>query len=338
VLFANQRVGDSGHVALSITNTAAADGFSEALNASIGGNGNVLAGGSFNLLAAGNTDNTSLLVGLDTSSAGARSGTATLTLASDGTGSSGLGTFGLGTQTVTVNGSVYRLASASAASAQPGAAGQPACGWHLSAVAITSGQHRRGRRLQRRPERQHRRQRRRHGRWLASACWPPGPAACALSWAWTPAAPVPRAARPPSRWRPTAPAPAGLALGIAGQQIGVSGDVYRLAVPVVNTAPITLVARVGDIAPSSTVNVANSGADAYTERLNASIASTPAGWAASGSVNGLATGQNSNALTLALNTTVAGSFAGSAGVALVSSGAGTTLAPDADLGRPPTWP
>jgi hypothetical protein len=331
VVFANQRVGDSGAVALSITNTAAADGFSEALNASLSGNGSVLASGSFNLLAAGNTDNTSLLVSLDTSSAGARSGTATLTLTSDGTGSSGLGTFGLGTQTVTVNGGVYRLASASAASPSPVVlANQREGGSLTQAITLANTAAADG-----------------FSEGLNGSIAASGAATAGGSFSLL-AAGASSSALFVGVDTSTAGAKSGTAtltlasdgtgtsgfaaLGIAGQQIGVSGDVYRLAVPVVNTAPITLVARVGDIAPSSTINVANSGADAYTERLNASIASTPAGWSASGSVNGLATGQNSNALTLALNTMVAGSFAGSAGVALVSSGAGTTLAPDADLG------
>jgi hypothetical protein len=211
-VFANQRVGGGLTQAVSFTNTALNDGFSEGLNASISASGTATAGGSFTVLAAGASSG-ALFVGVDTSTAGAKSGAATITLASDGTGTSGFGALGIGTQNV-----------------------------------------------------------------------------------------------------------------------AVSGDVYRLATPAVNTAPITLVARVGDSAPSATINVANSGADAFTERLNAGIASTPAGWSGSGNVNGLATGQNSNALAVALNTTVAGSFAGTAGVALVSSGAGTTLAADADLG------
>jgi hypothetical protein len=47
------------------------------------------------------------VVGLDTSTAGAKSGTATITLQSDGTGTSGFSAIGIGTQTVNVSGNVY---------------------------------------------------------------------------------------------------------------------------------------------------------------------------------------------------------------------------------------
>jgi hypothetical protein len=64
-------------------------------------------------LNAGATDSSSLTVGIDTSSAGHKSGTATISLASDGTGTSGFAALAIGTQTVNVSGDVYRLASAS---------------------------------------------------------------------------------------------------------------------------------------------------------------------------------------------------------------------------------
>ena len=115
VNFGNVRVGTVTDQALSITNTAANDGFSEKLNASISSNGApVTATGSFNLLAAQSTDSSSLHVGIDTSSAGAKSGSATIALASDGTGTSGLGITPLTSQTVNVSGNVYRLAQGEA--------------------------------------------------------------------------------------------------------------------------------------------------------------------------------------------------------------------------------
>jgi hypothetical protein len=93
VVFANRHVGDDASQALSLTNTAANDGFSERLNASIGGvTGNATSNnGSFALLNAGATDSSALTVGIDTSSAGHKSGTATISLASDGAGTSGFG-------------------------------------------------------------------------------------------------------------------------------------------------------------------------------------------------------------------------------------------------------
>ena len=112
VNFGNVRIGTATDQVLSISNTAANDGFSEKLNASISSNGApVTATGAFNLLGPQATDNTSLHVGIDTSSAGAKSGSATITLVSDGTGTSGLGQTSLPSQTVNVSGNVYRLAN-----------------------------------------------------------------------------------------------------------------------------------------------------------------------------------------------------------------------------------
>ena len=51
-------------------------------------------------------------VGVNTGTAGAKSGTASLTLTSDGTGTSGLAALGLGTQQVAVSGKVYAPAVA----------------------------------------------------------------------------------------------------------------------------------------------------------------------------------------------------------------------------------
>ena len=114
VNFGNVHVGAAATQALSITNTALADGFSEKLDASLGGaTGNATASGSFTLLGPTATNNSSLVVGIDTSSAGHKSGTGSITLTSNGTGTSGLGNTALTSQTVNVSGDVYNLASSS---------------------------------------------------------------------------------------------------------------------------------------------------------------------------------------------------------------------------------
>jgi hypothetical protein len=97
---------------LTISNAAANDGFSESLNASIGGvSGGVNTnGGSITALSPGSSNSSSLSVGIGTGSAGSKNGTATITLTSNGTGSSGLGLTALTSQTVTVTGAVYRYA------------------------------------------------------------------------------------------------------------------------------------------------------------------------------------------------------------------------------------
>jgi hypothetical protein len=120
VAFGNHHVGDTLTQPITVSNLAGNDGFSEKLNASIGGTtGTVTASGSFNLLAPGATDNTSLIVNLTTTAAGANAGTVTINFVSDGTGTSGLGQTPLASQTVNISGSVFRLASPSNHSPEP---------------------------------------------------------------------------------------------------------------------------------------------------------------------------------------------------------------------------
>ncbi|MEI6603709.1 MAG: autotransporter-associated beta strand repeat-containing protein [Verrucomicrobiota bacterium] len=112
------RVGDTfGTSAVSIHNTAAADGFSEGLNASASStSGGASSTGSVTSLAANATNNTSLLVGLggnaNTGTAGAKSGSVTVSLASTGSGTSGYGSTALSSQEITVSGGVYDFAQA----------------------------------------------------------------------------------------------------------------------------------------------------------------------------------------------------------------------------------
>jgi hypothetical protein len=113
VAFGNIHVGATAPTQLlTLSNQAANDGFSESLNASIGGatGGVTTNGGSFNALAPGSSNGSSLSVGISTASAGSKNGSATISLNSNGTGSSALGLTALTPQTVTVTGSAYRLA------------------------------------------------------------------------------------------------------------------------------------------------------------------------------------------------------------------------------------
>ena len=114
VVFANQRVGAINLTqALTITNTAVANGFSESLNATIASTGDACLAAASTCLAPGASSSV-LQVGLNTASAGARSGQATITLASDGTGTSGFSALGIGTQVINVSGNVYNTAVGSA--------------------------------------------------------------------------------------------------------------------------------------------------------------------------------------------------------------------------------
>jgi hypothetical protein len=109
--------GTFGASALTIANTATA-GVSEGLDASFGtATGSAMSnGGTITTpLAAGSSNNTSLTVtiaGGAQNTAGTFTGTVPVNLTSDGTGTSGLGTTALTTQTVTVTGKVWNLASA----------------------------------------------------------------------------------------------------------------------------------------------------------------------------------------------------------------------------------
>lgn len=113
VALGNRRVGDTAPapVALTITNMAVDDGFSERLDASVGATtGRATGTGSVALLAPEAGSN-AISVGIDTSVAGSN-GTVEILLASNGEGTSGSGVTPLASQTVTLEGGVYRLAAA----------------------------------------------------------------------------------------------------------------------------------------------------------------------------------------------------------------------------------
>lgn len=116
VVIANQRVGGAAGQLLNVANTAAAGSFSEALNAGFSGTTGAATtnGGSVSNLIAGGVNSAAMRVGLDTASAGAKSGSVTIAYQSDGTGpngNSGLAAIGAGSQTIGVSGNVYQAAS-----------------------------------------------------------------------------------------------------------------------------------------------------------------------------------------------------------------------------------
>ncbi len=109
----NARVGGTLSQALSISNSASPP--AESLDVSLGGTtGSATSSGSISLLGAGATNSSSIVVGLGTTAAGALSGTVTLGYLSDGSGTDGSGTTSLGTSKLTLSGTVYREATASA--------------------------------------------------------------------------------------------------------------------------------------------------------------------------------------------------------------------------------
>ena len=143
ITLANQRVGGNGASALTISNTAAPGAFSEALNAGIAGvTGGATAGGHLTNLAAGASDGGTVSVGVNTTSAGLKSGTVTIGYQTDGTGSnghSGLAAIDAGAQTVTVSGAVYRLANASTSIGPVTAVGRVGGPAATTVLGITNG-------------------------------------------------------------------------------------------------------------------------------------------------------------------------------------------------------
>jgi hypothetical protein len=106
--------GTSLSQALSITNTAPSGGFSEKLDATFGTltGGATTNSGSISLLAAGGTS-TAMSVGLDSLTAGGKSGSVQVNFASNGDGTSGLAPLALDPQTVSLTATVLDPAVAS---------------------------------------------------------------------------------------------------------------------------------------------------------------------------------------------------------------------------------
>ena len=116
VNFGDVHVGASVTQALSVTNSAPTTG-AENLDGSIGSatGAAIDNGGSFTGLAPSFTNSGSLAVGLSTSTSGVESGTAIVSLESDGTGIDSNGITPLASQTIDVSGTVDNYATAAIA-------------------------------------------------------------------------------------------------------------------------------------------------------------------------------------------------------------------------------
>ncbi|HNT37983.1 MAG TPA: choice-of-anchor D domain-containing protein [Rubrivivax sp.] len=343
VVIANQRVGGSASQALTVSNTAAAGAFSEDLRASFGSNSGAATnnGGSINALLAGSSDSSSLRVGVDTSSAGSKSGSVTLNYQTTGTVggvSNGLALAGANApQTINVSGHVYQAASGQLVgnvmnfgtlqvgqqvsqdlvvrntasgpagfvedlNASFGAAGNAQISGSGSLSGITAGSDSTAA----------------NGTMTVTVT---GSTAGALNSGITvnyfSAGEVGGASN-------------GLGvLSVGSEFFGVNGtisavgNVINQASPQFGSTSVNLGAvRVGAASPTASINLTNQATATPQAALNASIASNGAPVTASGSVSLLAPGASSSALQVGLNTAVAGNFtgvnAGSATVQLVS--------------------
>ena len=332
VVFANRHVGDAASQALSLTNTAANDGFSERLNASIGGvTGNATSnGGSFALLGAGASNGSSLSVGIDTSSAGRKTGTATISLASDGTGTSGFAALGIGTQTINVSGDVYRLASASTiATVQFGNVHvgdvvsqalsltntAAADGFSESLDAVFTGAS--DTRIQT------------SGSVSGLAAGASNDSSLVVGLDTSVAGSLTGFATVAFTSNGTGSSGLGLT-ALGSQNVGVTTNVavYRFADgELTNTQPVDFGAhRVGDVVANVDVGVRNAAInDGFSEALNASVASVDTGFTASGAADLVAAGATSSGdITVGLDTSTAGVKSGNARLSYVSDGTGTS--------------
>ncbi len=312
--------GDYVYQSVTITNTAAADGYSEALDVSVTGiSGAVGSVGSISLLAAG-ASSSAIAIGLLTASAGAETGQAVIVVQTDGTGTDANAALTLSTQTLNVTGSVYNYATASVGTASPihfanhhvgdvvlqtvtlaNAAAADGYSENLDAsvASVTGG--------------------------LSGQGSVSGLAAGASSTAITLALGT-----------ATAGAFSGTAtlnllsdgtgidnLGttvLTAQTIAATGTLYGYATAS-NVGSVNFgVVHVGSLASQalSLRNLAATGG--YGENLDATIATATSGLSASGTVSGLAAGAASTALGVTLATATAGVISGSATLALASDG------------------
>ena len=111
VSFGATHVGDLVSQTLTVSNTATTDGYSEKLDASFGtATGGITTNGVASLIDAG-SNSSAMSVGIDTTTAGAKSGNVDVNFNSNGTGTSGLATISSGFQNVSVSGDVYNYAN-----------------------------------------------------------------------------------------------------------------------------------------------------------------------------------------------------------------------------------
>ena len=334
----NVRVGDlSPTAAVSVTNQATGNP-QAALNASITGNAPVTASGSFTLLAPGATDATSLQVGMNTATAGAVNGTATIAFVSDASNIGGCAPncqMALPSQDVAVQGGVFQVAqpdvpaTVDVGNFRLGTGASQALTIANTSVAPAGFQEGLDAAV---------------GGTAGAATASGGPISNLAAGGSSSAISVGIDGGTATAGANSGTVTLNLAsngagtsglptLALADATVTVTGTGYRLANPVLDTTDVTLVARRGDAAPTGGIGVTNQSPDAFTEGLNATVGAAPAPFAASGAIANLgAGGSDGTSLQVSLNTATAGSFGGSVQVDFVSTGAGTTGAADISVG------
>jgi hypothetical protein len=321
----NVRIGAvSPTASLSVTNQATVAP-QAALNASIAGNAPITAAGSFNLLAPGATNNTSLQVGMNTSQAGAINGTATVSFVSD---ASNVGNCApncqltLASQNVQVTGGVYRLANPTGLTPSVTLAARVGDAVPAAAIGVTNAS----------PDAFT------EGLKATFTGAPVNVATqgsignlaagltdttsmrvglASTATAGTFAGPV------QVRFDSTGAGTTGAAdVQVGSSTVAFTGRVYTPAVGALDTGSVDFgIVRVGDaVAPRSVTVTNTAAASPLNDTLRASMGTASAGFTAAGSVGGLGAGASNapGTLTVGVNTAVAGVFNGAAQVAFSS--------------------
>ncbi len=315
---------------IGVTNSATADGFSEGLNALLGsfsGTGsNLLSGsGSITNLAAGLSNNSGLLVTLNTSATGQVTATVQVLLASNGAGTSGLGLTALPAQNVAVTGqitgTVGTLAAASAATPNPINLGNvrigaisptqdislsniatgPAEGLNASVSTASSGLTA-------------------NGSFSNLAAGATNNTSLVVGMNTTTAGSKSGSVSVTTTSDGTFNNGVTTALGT--QAVAVTGAVYQTAsATVLPTSPINLgSSRInGTLGQNLSITNSAPNTNGYTETLGGSVTGTTGSATAGGSFAGVAQGSSSNAINVGLMTNTAGVVSGSATVGFTSS-------------------
>ncbi len=323
--FGDLHTGATANVSLGVTNTQPADAYSEALDGSVGAaTGDITASGSFTGLTAQATDATDLQVTLNTTTDGAKTGTAVVSLTSDGTGVDGNGLTPLPSQTISATGTVFNYATASVIAPNPINFGEHHAGDPLrqtlsignlgtadgfsesldAEIASTTGAA--------------------TGSGSIAAIAAGANASLTIGLSST----TPGIQSGTAVIALTSDGTNIDTLGttaLSAQTIAVAGTLYNYATAS-TAAPIPVnfgIVHVGDTV-SRTLSIANDAtADGFSEGLDASIGNASAGVIANGAFNGLtAAATDSTDLTVGLNTASAGTISGTATIAPVSDGSG----------------
>ena len=321
---------------LTISNNATADGFSEALNAAFGVVGGTDASsfsgsGAISGLLAGISNNTNMVVTLNTSTTGTRTANVQILLDSNGSAiGNGLGISALPTQVINLDGvitaNVGNLASAGLSPTtvnfgkfREGAVTQvqqltitnltngPGEGLNASFGAASGGAANNGASIAS----------------LATGTSNNTTMSVSLTGMATAG---PKSGTQVLNFASDGSFNNNVVTPLPAQSVDLSAQVYRLAAAGGSSAVALAARRVADAAATGSLSLSNTAAaDGFSEGLRGTFGAAPGGFTVSGAAGtALIAAGASETRTVSLSTTTAGSFGGNVNIALASDGAGTS--------------